>query len=71
MLAGSVVVPAAADGVSHPPRDHQRQADDEEENPDDQEDLGEGESRDEAREDEPEDYEDNSENDHGMQQLSD
>jgi hypothetical protein len=47
---------AATDGVSHPPHQCQYQADDEEDDPEDQNNVGEGEGRDETREDEPQDY---------------
>jgi hypothetical protein len=65
-----VVVAAAADGVSRPSRDHQEQADDEEDDPDDQANMGEGEGRDEAREQKPEHDKDDSENDHDVYLVS-
>jgi hypothetical protein len=46
----SVVVTAAADGVSHPSHHQQDQADNEEDDAGDQNKMGEGEGRDEARE---------------------
>jgi hypothetical protein len=60
----SVVMAAAADSVSRSSRHRQYQTDNEEDDPDDQKKMGEGEGRDEAREDEPQDYKHNSENDH-------
>src|ERR1700730_10559256 len=62
--ARSVLVPAAADGVSHPSHQHQCQADDEEDDPDDQAKMGVSEGRKEGREEEPEDDEEDSEADH-------
>src|SRR5271168_5225102 len=61
-----VVVAAAGDGVSHPSHHRQEQADGEEDDPKDQNNMGEGEGRDEAGEDEPDDEEDDSENDHDV-----
>src|SRR6185312_8137868 len=60
----SVVVAAAADAVSHPSHHGQYQAHDEQDDADDQNNMGEGEGRDEAREHEPQNDEDDSENDH-------
>jgi hypothetical protein len=65
-----VVVASAADGVSHPSRDHQYQADDEEDDPEDEANMGEGEGRDEAREQKPENDKDDSENDHDVYLVS-
>ena len=65
-----VVVAAAGDGVSQPSHHRQEQADGEEDDPEDQNNMGEGEGRDEAREDEPEDDEDDSENDHDVYLVS-
>jgi hypothetical protein len=66
----SVVVAAAADGVSHPSHQHQCQADDEEDDPDDQANMSVGEGRDEGREEEPEDDKEDSEADHDIYLVS-
>src|SRR5271170_7406617 len=66
----SVVVAAAADGVSHPSHQHQCQADDEEDDPDDQANMSVGEGRDEGREEEPEDDKEDSEADHDVYLVS-
>src|SRR5580698_3809931 len=66
----SVVMPAAADGVSHPSHQHQCQADDEEDDPDDKAKMGVGEGRKEGREEEPEDDEEDSEADHDVYLVS-
>ena len=62
-------MPAAPDGVSHPPHQRQYQADDQEDEPEDQNDMCEGEGRDEAGENEPEDDKDDSKNDHDVYQF--
>jgi hypothetical protein len=62
---------AAADSVSHPSREHQQQADDQEDYPDDQANMGESEGRDEGREDESEHNKDDSEHDHGVHLVFD
>jgi hypothetical protein len=61
---------AAADGVSHPPHQCQYQADDEEEDPDDQANMGVSEGGDEGREEQPEDDKDDSESDHDVYLVS-
>jgi hypothetical protein len=66
----SVVVPASADGVSHPSHQHHCQANDEEDDPDDQAKMGVGEGRKEGREEEPEDDEEDSEADHDVYLVS-
>jgi hypothetical protein len=66
----SVVVAAAADGVSRPSHQHECQADDEEDNPDDQAKMGVGEGRNEGREEEPEDDKEDSEADHDVYLVS-
>src|ERR1700729_208843 len=66
----SVVVPAAADGVSHPSHQHQCQADDEEDDPDDEKQMGVGEGRKEGREEESEDDEEDSEANHDVYLVS-
>jgi hypothetical protein len=66
----SVVVAAAADGVSRPSGHEQYQSDDEEEDPDDEAKMSEGEGRDEAGEDEPEHDKDDSEDDHDVYLVS-
>jgi hypothetical protein len=66
----SVVVAAAADGVSHPSHQHQCQPNDEEDDADDEAKMGVGEGRKEGREDEPEDDEEDSEADHDMYLVS-
>ena len=53
----SVVVAAAADGVSCPSRHGKYHADNEEDDAEDHKKMSEGEGRDEAREEEPEDDE--------------
>src|ERR1700722_18031621 len=70
MSSGLVVVPAAANGVSSPARDQQYHADDEQDDPDGEQEMGESEGRDEAREEQPEDDEDDSENDHDFYLVS-
>jgi hypothetical protein len=57
--------------VSHPSHHEQDQADNEKKYPDHQQDLGEGESRDQAWKQESEDDEDDSENDHDADLISD
>jgi hypothetical protein len=66
----SVVVAAATDGVSCPSRYGKYHADNEEDDPDDQAKMGEGERGDEAGEEESEDDEDDSESDHDMYLVS-
>jgi hypothetical protein len=66
----SVVVAAAADGVSRPSHQHECQADDEEDDPDDQAKMGVGEGRNEGREEEPEDDKEDSEADHDIYLVS-
>ncbi len=66
----SVVVPAAADGATRPSQYGEYYADDEEDDTDDQEQMGEGESGDEAWEQEPENDENDSETDHDMYLVS-
>jgi hypothetical protein len=66
MCGRSVVVATAADGVSHPSHRHQQQADDKEQGPDDQANMGVSESRDESRKEESKHNKDNSEHDHGV-----
>src|ERR1700758_2770019 len=61
---------AAADGVSRPSGHKQYQSDGEEYHSQDQDDMGEGERRDEAREDEPEHDKDDSEDDHDVYLVS-
>jgi hypothetical protein len=62
----SVVVPAAADGVSCASRQRKYHADNEEDHPEDQEKMRKGEGRDEAREEEAENDKDDSETDHDV-----
>ena len=57
----SVVVAAAADGVSCPSHHGKYHADNEEDDPEDHKKMGEGEGRDEAGEEEPENDKDDSE----------
>jgi hypothetical protein len=57
---------APADGVSRPSRHLQYYADDEEDNPEHQKDMGEDERRHEARKEESEDDEDDSQDDHDV-----
>ena len=64
-----VVMPTAADGVSHPPHQRQYQADDQEDEPEDQNDMCEGEGRDEAGEKEPQDDKEDPNNDHDVYQF--
>jgi len=66
----SVVVPASADGVSHPSHQHQCQAYDEEDDAEDEAKMSEGEGGDEAGEEESEDDEDDSETDHDVYLVS-
>jgi hypothetical protein len=66
----SVVVPAAADGVSHPSHQHQCQANDEEDDAEDEAKMGVGEGRKEGREEESEDDEEDSEADHDVYLVS-
>jgi hypothetical protein len=66
MRGRSVVVPAAADGVSCPPRQRKYHADNEEDDPKDEKKMREGEGRDEAGEQEAENDEDDSETDHDV-----
>lgn len=66
----SVVVAAASDGVSHPAHEHHQQADDQENYPDDQENVSEGESWCDTWEYEPEGDEDDSEDDHEIDLVS-
>jgi hypothetical protein len=66
----SVVVPASADGVSHPSHQHQCQANDEEDDAEDEAKMSEGEGGDEAGEEESEDDEDDSETDHDVYLVS-
>ena len=61
---------AAADGVSRPSGHKQYQSDGEEYHSQDQDDMGEGERRDEARENEPEHDKDDSEDDHDVYLVS-
>jgi hypothetical protein len=63
-------VAAAADGVSRPSGHEQYQSDDEEQDPDNEAKMSEGEGRDEAREDEPEHDKDDSEDDHDVYLVS-
>src|ERR1700720_4570829 len=60
-----VVVAAAADRAARGSQNRQNHPDDQQDDPDHQENVGEGEGRDEAGQDEPEDDEDDAENDHG------
>jgi hypothetical protein len=62
----SVVVPAAADGVSCPSRHGKYHADNEEDHPEDQKKMREGEGGDKAREQESENDKDYSETDHDV-----
>jgi hypothetical protein len=57
---------APADGVSRPTRHRQYYADDEEEDPEHQKNMGEGERRHEARKEESECDEDDSQGDHDV-----
>jgi hypothetical protein len=66
----SVVMPAAADGMSCPPRHGKYHADNEEDDPDDEAKMGVGEGRKEGREDEAEDDEEDSEADHNEYLVS-
>jgi hypothetical protein len=66
----SVVVAAAADGMSCPSRHGKYHADNEEDGPDDEAKMSEGEGGDEAGEEESEDDEDDSETDHDMYLVS-
>jgi hypothetical protein len=66
----SVVVAAAADGMSRPSRHGKYHADNEEEDPDDEAKMGVGEGRKEGREEEPEDDEEDSEADHNEYLVS-
>jgi hypothetical protein len=67
---GSVVVPAAADGVSRPSQYRQQHADNEEDDPQDHQKMSEGEGGEEAGEDEPENDKDDSETDHDVYLVS-
>ena len=66
----SVVVAAAADGVSHPSHHGKYHADNEEDDAEDHKKMSEGECRDEAREEESENEKDDSETDHDMYLVS-
>jgi hypothetical protein len=66
----SVVVPAAADGMSCPSRHGKYHADNEEDDADDEAKMGVGEGRKEGREEEPEDDEEDSEADHDVYLVS-
>jgi hypothetical protein len=66
----SVVVAAAADGMSCPSRHGKYHADNEEDEPEDHKKMSEGEGGDEAGEEESEDDEDDSESDHDMYLVS-
>jgi hypothetical protein len=66
----SVVVPAAADGMSCSSRHGKYHADNEEDDPDDEAKMGVGEGRKEGREEEPEDDEEDSEADHDVYLVS-
>jgi hypothetical protein len=66
----SVVVPAAADGVSRSSQYGKYCADEKEDDTEDEEQMGEGEGGDEAGEEEPENDENDSETDHGMYLVS-
>jgi hypothetical protein len=66
----SVVVPAAADGVSRSSQYGQHCADDKEDDTEDEQQVGEGKGRDEAGEEKPENDENNSETDHDIYLIS-
>jgi hypothetical protein len=61
---------AATDSVTHPSHQHQKHADDEQDDPDYQANMGEGEGGDEGGEEESEDDKDDSEDDHDIYLVS-